>query len=141
MHLLVSTMKPKHQNKKYGFAALKFCLAAHSETEDYELNAIRPRLKAMLQDIGFKPFKVSCLIGAAEFITSKKSSAALDWIQSHSVGLIYEMSGLSERGFSALWIDISESGKRQVSRQEIRDTASKHPATRQELEAEKRSFW
>ncbi len=54
--------------KKYGGAAFHLCLSLFkANLDDWELKVLKKSLRNLLQELGFKPYNVTRLIGAAQF--------------------------------------------------------------------------
>ena len=68
-------LKSFELEKKYGGDAFNLCLSLFKANLDrWELKALKKSLRTLLQELGFKPYNVTRLIGAAQFQFERKPS-------------------------------------------------------------------
>ena len=140
--------KTSELEKEYSSDALHLCLAFYkADMEDWERKAIRFSLRELLKEIGFKPSKVSSLIGASEFIyrlklehsnasnlhnykqEQKRIKDILDLLDSLPISSKYILSRMHPYG---LKLAVERSKKREWNK--TTDTFDLIPITRRELE-------
>ena len=141
--LLSFNHKTSELEKSYGGYALNLCEAFIKRIQyldEYERDGsnqyrwkskmLEDRLREGLHEIGFKPSKVSKLIGAAEFKVSLPSKyRELDWINSLPVSSLYILSTMSHNGLEQA---IAASQTREWNKKT--DTFDLVPVTKKDLE-------
>ena len=121
--------------KKYSGYAYQLARSLFSTADEWQIGPYRKQLTPMLAELGFKPSKISKIIGAAQFADKKQKekSDSLEWLESLSTGLQYECSRLSEKAYLVLWAEVSNFGENSVTRDQIIETGNKHEHTESEL--------
>ena len=91
---------------------------------------VRKTLKPLLEEIGFKPSNVSKILGSTTFVAQLQAngSDATDWVKSLPISSQYELSRMSDSGFSQAWVNASKWGQEDVSVKELAKLRQKYPA-------------
>ena len=140
--------KTSELEKNFSSDAFNLCLAFYqTEMNDWERKAIRSSLRELLKEIGFKPSKVSSLLGASE-LTSNLNSAfenasnrhnykqeqkrikeVIDLVDSLPISSKYIVSTMNSNGLTKA---VERSKEKQWNKQT--DTFDLIPITRKELQ-------
>ena len=147
--------KTSELEQSYGGYATRLCLAFfkrinHLDKDEldgsnqyrWKTKLLRKSLREGLKETGFKPSKVSKLIGAAEFISLlNPNDPAKDWIESPSVGSVYVLSRMDPYGLQQA-IDLSKTSEWNretdtfdlvtVTKSDLEQLQSSHPKDKSE---------
>ena len=142
--------KTNELEARFGYCGLGLCLAFFETgegREDWISKGLRSGLKLLLQEKGFKPSKISMLLGAAELQdrlrkealhgdcdfsdqTEEDSKRQLKWVRTLPISSQYILYRMSCEGYSKAYVQLSQWGEKEVSRRELEDLLSRYPKDR-----------